>query len=229
VETIQTRCRILDNLAITHYHLDNLPLAELFSREAWELATKDDSLRCSLRGTRAAVLIDLKRYAEAERLLRDALDEAQEAGREAEEIRHRFNLGCCLSERGDTEEGLRHLRIASGQAAERGSPDLRATSLCFFGRSLYKAGRKDEALGPLLGALQIAQKHNFRNDAFLSAYYLWCLARENQEATAEAKYLEIARQHRIWLQQRSEEAGLFDVEVRRSGRRRRVSSAAGPR
>src|SRR5439155_13349764 len=33
VERLETRARILDNLAVAHYHLDNLMLAEILSRE----------------------------------------------------------------------------------------------------------------------------------------------------------------------------------------------------
>ena len=213
VQTVQTRTRLLDNLANVWYHLDNMPLAELFSRESHALAAADPILRPATRATRAAVLQDLERYTEAEQLLREALAEFHETGDEVSEIRQRYNLGDCLVVEGKVEEGISHLRAAAVHAREKKNPELMARSLFFLGRGLYRADRRDEAAGPLASALSLGQESNMRNEAFHSAYYLWRLARENQDSEHE-RYFEIARQHRTWVQQRSEECAAFDDHLR---------------
>jgi tetratricopeptide (TPR) repeat protein len=230
VESDHTRARLFDNLAIVHYHLDNLPLAELISRESMRLAAEDDALKTMTRATRAAILLDLKRLVEAEELLREVIEEHQGSGNDPEEIRHRYNLGHCLVEQGQVEPGLEQLRTAAAKAAETGDPDLRAKSLFFFGRCLYKIGRIEEAAGPLTSSLRLSRQHNIRNESFHSAYYLWLLARLRQELTEEARLYEVVRQHRTWLQQRSEEGAAFDEYVSKRGtgarRRKRASSLA---
>ena len=106
VENRRTHVRILDNLANVHYQLDNLPVADIFSREAAALAMEDEELLPYVRATRAAVLLDLKRYADAESLMRQALAEHRRAGGETDEIREMYNLGHCLVAQGRLDEGF---------------------------------------------------------------------------------------------------------------------------
>src|SRR5207249_1992724 len=121
------------------------------------------------------------------------------------------NLGHCLVEQGKNEEGFTLLRESAARAAEGGRPDLRAKGLFMFGRCLYRVGRKEEAHGPLGSALRIARDHDFRNDAFHAAYYLWLMAREAGAKADAAEYLEIAQKYRVRVEQRSEEAKEFDL------------------
>src|SRR5262249_2575097 len=126
-----------------------------------------------------------------------------------------------------------HLQDAAERAAERGDPELRAKSLYFLGRCLYVAGRKDEAPSPLKSSLLIARDNDFRNEAFLSAFILWKLARESGALAEEADYLSIASANRARLQQRSEESAEFDEIVGKPTRPRvspgRRASRSAPR
>lgn len=227
VESTPTRIRILDNLAIVHYQLGNLRVAELYSREATELASHDQTLEGMTRGTRAAILGDLKRYAEAETLLRKSLNDHVQEGSERDVIRYEYNLGHCMVEQGKIDEGLAQLRAAAAQAAERGDPDLRASSLYLYGRGLVKAGRKEEAGGPLRSALKLATEHDLRNDAFRSAYYLWLLAEEIGADDEAESFRRLAKHYRARVQQRSGESEAFDKRAQESRRESTASTEVG--
>ena len=233
VERPETRIYLLNNLAIAHYHLDNLLVAEVISREACRLADENAEIRLQVLPTRCAVLVDLKRFDEAEPLLREGAARAREAADEGREIRSLYNLGYCLVAQGKADEGLDLLRSASSRAAELGNPDLRAKSLYYLGRSLYASGRAEEASSPFKSALLISQANDFRNEAFCSAFYLWQLARDRGASTEEAEYLAMATRSRERVDQRSEEAQTFDEWASRmrpaAPRRGRPSLAAsGP-
>lgn len=219
VQGVHTRVRLLDNLAIVHYHLHNLQVAEVFSREASILASVDPIVQTLTRGTRATILADLKRHAEAETLMRKALDDYRAGGKEIEEIRYLYNLGSCLFEQGKLDEAFSMMRNAAARASERGDPDLRAKSLFFYGRCLFKSGRKEEAGGPLRSSLRLAGEHDLRNEAFGAAYYLWLLAAEIGADEEAEKFHQVARQYRTRLQQRTDESEAFDGRGAQWGRR----------
>lgn len=210
VESPITRGRLLDNLANVHYQLDDLYLAEVLSREACDLAKEDPALRTVTRATRSLALVELKRHAEGEALMREALDEYERAGDEVETVREMYNLAHCLVLQGRFEEGLDYARRATQRAAKRRDPNLQATSLYFLGRCLYIAGVKDEAVAPLEQALRISGEEPNRNAAFHSAYYLWKAAGERGDQKQEAAFVALVRKYRVRLEQRSDEARAFD-------------------
>lgn len=205
-----TRARLLDNLANVHYQLDDLLIAELLARAACDLTLEDVVMRPITHATLSAIVLDLKRYPEAEALMRQSLEDYERAGNEIEATRQMYNLGHCLVTQGKLSEGLILAGSAAARAAAREDPHLRATSQLFLGRCLYLAGRKEEAAGPLKVALRIATETSNRNVAFHGAFYLLQLALEKGSRAEEADNEKIARQHRVRLEQRSEEALSFD-------------------
>lgn len=223
VEDPRVRGYILDNLAIVHYQLDDLSLADLLSEKAWALAGEDRKLRSLVRTTRASILGDLGRYEDAASLAREALDEFRELGADALEIREMSNLGHYLVMMQRVDEGLAMLRDAMSRAAEHGDPQLRAQSTLYYGRCLHAIGRHDDAASSLISALLIARNREMHKEAFHSAFYLWKLALEQGSETEIHDYEDIARHYRAGIEQRSEEAREFDswlAERRRKARRR---------
>src|SRR5262249_48208379 len=102
-------------------------------------------------------------------------------------------------------------------------------SLYYYGQSLFNAGKREDAGSPLRSALRLATESGLRNEVFLSAYYLWHLAREIGAVEDEEKYFEVAKRYRPRVQQRSDETRSFDAEVGEaasSGARRRSSITA---
>ena len=97
-----------------------------------------------------------------------------------------------------------------------------------LGLCLHKAGRKEETSGPLGSALRIARDHDFRNDVFDAAYYLWLMAREQGAKADAAGYLEIAQRYRVRVEQRSEEAREFDLWLARQPLPRRRGRPLSP-
>lgn len=215
VESEMSRARLLDNLANVHYQMDDLMLAEILSREARELASDDPVLGPATAATRSGVLLDFKQFREAEILMREALRAYEDAGDEFQAVRQLYNLGHCLVLQGKLGEGLETARSAVARATERGDPYLRATSQFFLGRCLYAAGEMSAAVAPLKTSLELAITECNRNVSFHAAFYLWKLARETGIPAEEASFEEIARQQRVRLEQRSEEARTFDCWLAR--------------
>ena len=213
VESQGTRARLLDNLAIVHYQLDDLILADVLSCAACVLAEVEPALRPSMIATRSMIVFDLGRYDEAEPMIREVLGAYESAGDETESIRQLCNLGHCLVKQGRGDEGLARLREAVVRAERKGDPHLRATSLFCVGRGLCLLGRGREAVEPLKAALEIALRECNRNAAFHSAFYLLSLAREMGSEAGQQEYETIARLQRVRLEQRSEEARAFDLRL----------------
>ena len=224
-ESPLTRASLLNILTIVHFHLDNTIVADALSQAAQPLAAADPVLLNNVLAYRALVLLALKRYDEAEQLLRQVIRAFEERGDHVAAVYRILNLGYGLVDHGKSEEGLVHLLDGVKRADLIGNAHLIACGVLQLGRAFVMVGRNEEARPPFERALRVATREGFRDIVFHSAFYLWKLARERGEEAEAAEFEAISRAYRVRLEKRTEEAQEFDLWMtrrhRRPGRRAR--------
>ena len=205
--------RLLGELAITHQRAGDTLLAEILAKKGLDLSEDHEATRARAYAVLARILLDQGRLKEAEDPLRVSVAGLLVSGDVDEAVQEIANLGLCLVMLGKKTEGFRCFSDAVKRAGERGRPRLRAATLSVQGKALYLAGRRDEAMGPLLDALRIARDHDLREEGFRSAIYLWRIAGERKARTDEKEYFEVARKLRGRVMAPGEEVAYFDANA----------------
>jgi len=210
VRVDRIRAYALYSLAQTHYHLNNLTLAEFLCEKVPAFAREELFLLTNVRSLRVSISGDRGQYEEAVRLAREALDGYRTLGDNQNAALQTIYLGSNLVKAGSVDEGLAALREAMSLATEVGDPKLRADSAIVYGRSLYALGRYGEAIPPLKSAYLIARDREMHQQAFHSAFYLWKLSDE-RGLQIEGDWLDLARRYRTMVEERSREVAEFDA------------------
>ena len=177
-----------------------LPAAVRWMRRG--LRTLEDVPGCAARGWRARLIAELawirqrqRRYAEAERLCREALREGEETGELRAQARACYTLDWTLFELGRSEEATYSPR-ALEIYREIGDPQLEAMVLNNLGGLAYWGGRWEEAADLYLRAGKCSERAgNAADVAFTDGNVGEILSDQGRLDEAATR---LRRAHRVW-------------------------------
>jgi tetratricopeptide (TPR) repeat protein len=211
----------LMQLCNVHSSFGDLLLAELEAERALDLAQQGDGDKLRANALHALGRIHQQRGAHDAALERyhEALETYRSVGDDHEALKVKVNLGAIYSERGQPLEGKRLLLEARDEARKLGHRWTVASACAWLAEAHFKDEDHETARAYLRESNAVASNGDVQyvDILFLNAYYLWQIARAEQNA-AEAKIaLGRLKYLRPQLEQDLEEVRAFDLHMERGG------------
>jgi transcriptional regulator with XRE-family HTH domain len=220
----RTRMRTLLQLSYLYRELGDLLLSSILAKEALAISRElqDPSTEAGVLNTMGNIAHAEDDFIAAIKSYRQCLRLIQSIGgsREMEAIVS-VNLGGCMVQSGQPEEGMDMLRRALNDARKNGYRRAVALALTRIGEAHRQHGDTKLAITSFSESDIVAASGNncFHDILFLNAYRRWQIARSDENGTREKIAFGRLRHLRSLLQRRFPEVDAFDAHIDRDRRR----------
>ncbi len=210
--SVSMKMRVLNELANVYIDQDNLFLAELCVDEALKLARREDDLSivATANCTKANGLVRAGSFEEADLCYREAIKIYEKRKDVPNLITTSNNIGNCLVKMGKPEESVPILEKSRLLAEKEGTKRSHTIALINLGDAYRLMKKRDKAKLFLMEASTIAREYEYVKSIFLSAFYLWKIAREEKDERNEQEYFLTLKFYRTKVQETFEELKEFD-------------------
>lgn len=187
-----TECKVSWLLSTVYRQLRNFRIAERHVGHAMDIVSRldDPDLAAKICNSAATIAADRGQNDRAEMLFRQALSLFKKLGNEVEVGRIQRNLGSYYTVKGDYIEAIRLLEAGIEIARKHNNWQSLSSGLCSLAAAHYHLKKYATARKHGKEAREIAQEWGYQDCMFVSLYYLWLVARTENQAKLAGLYFD---------------------------------------